>query len=476
MKRTENKIRMAFENATPNVLDTVLSQSCEEKGTVIPMTEKKKNKFKFKEFAATAAAVVLLFGVGYFAASMIGSQGQFSQGANSGGQQYTNPLDLTAKPLDKASAEHIALKDIFKDDLEKLEYPPIVSSNLNEAQDAPYYDVEITFSNLTYNYKIDAYTGNIKNNGTVKNLSELMLTQKDALDAAIEHTGIVDLKYITELDVGSYKAYKGIMLYAISFEGTAYANEYEYTIDAYTGNIIMHSVEPKDRSDYPEQGLKNIRPRNLCIDFALEDAGFSRYDINYLDVEFENNCYNIVFFTDGRDHNYKIDAVTGEIISPAPSTPAPDGKITANMAIDFAVKHFGLQRSDVWYENYQLDNDDEFPHYDISFESGIYVYECEVGIYDPQIRDAEKEPIKDGGFSDSSQLLISLTSKGALEAAANYFNLDYNKLTNVECEIDDDDKNNIYYEISFHYGDYEYECEVDVYDGTIRNAKKELDN
>ncbi len=483
MKRTENKIRKAFENATPNVLNTVLSECCEEKGTVIPMTEKKKNRFKLKEFAATAAAVVLLFGVGYFAAGMIGSHGQFSQGPSSGGQ-IDATTDSIAEFIGQTEAEQIALKDIFKDDLEKLEYPPVISSALIETSDTPYYDVFVNFSNQIHNYKIHAYKGTIIQSNTDTNSITKVITRQAALDIALKHTNLVTLKYITELDITLSSKFS-TTIYDVSFEGSTYAYEYDYIIDAFTGNVLDHEVE-NIKGEYPELTMDGMHPRHLCVDIAIDNAGISKDEIYYLDTEFENNCYSIVFFTDGRDHNYKIDAVTGEILQPAASDPTPDpsptvppdGKITANDAINLAVEHFNLDRSNVMYEYSNLDNDKNFPHYDVSFYCNGYEYECEVGIYSREIRDAEKEPLKYGGTSDSSssQLQISLTSKGALEAAANYFNLDVSKLKQKECEIDDDDGKHLHYDVSFEYEGYDYECEVDAYDGTIRNAEKERDD
>ena len=56
-----NKIRKAFEHATPNILDSVLSDCQEQKGT-INMTERKTNWNK--KLIAVAAALVLVIGLG----------------------------------------------------------------------------------------------------------------------------------------------------------------------------------------------------------------------------------------------------------------------------------------------------------------------------------------------------------------------------------------------------------------------------
>ncbi len=484
MKRTEKKIRKAFENATPNVLNTVLSQGCEEKGTVIPMTEKKKKNFKFKEFAATAAAVVLLFGVGYFAAGMIGTQGQFSQGPSSGGQ-IDATTDSIAEFIGQTEAEQIALKDIFGDALKELNYSPIISSVLVETQDVPYYDVFINFSNLTYNYRIDAYKGNITQTNTRFDKNEKVISWKDARNNALKHTNLVELQYVTELEIEVDSRY-GTVVYDISFEGSNYAYEYDYTIDAYEGNVLNYKVE-SIKGEYPELTMEGIQPRHQCVDIALAHAGISKDDLIELDTGCKPGRYDIVFKTESGSHTYQIDATTGEILQPATSDPTPDpsptvppdGKITANDAINLAVEHFNLDRSNVMFESCGLDNDKNFPHYDVSFYCNGYEYECEVGIYSREIRDPEKEPMKYGDES-SGQIMPLITANEALELAAKHFKLDISKLKHTECETDHDDDHhdseNLHYDVSFEFEGYDYECEVDAFDGTIRNAEKERDD
>lgn len=461
MKRTEDKIRRAFENATPNVLGTVLSQSCEEKGTVILMTEKKKNRFKFKEFAATAAAVVLLFGVGYFAAGMIGSQGQFSQGQNN---------DTKPQIISKETAEQIAFVDYFDYTLSSPEQQPTATTVLKEENDSIYYSVEFFYLDKIHTYSIDAYTGEIKDTDTRPFIGNT-ISWKDARDVALKHAG-VKLENLTEMDIELED-----QSFEISFEAQGPFIEYKYSIDIFSGNINRHSLEPLDKSDRPEMAISSAVLRYAAVDIVLEHAGIFRDDLIELDTEFEDGRYKIDFKTESGAFYYLIDALNLQILSPVSTIPTPnDGKITADAAIDLAVAHFGLNRSNVMFESCELDNDKSFPHYDVSFYCGGYEYECEVGINNREIRDAEKEPVEYGNASGSAQLNEMISQKKALELAIEHFKLERDKITSKECEIDDDDGKHLHYDVSFSYNGYEYDCEVDVYEGTIRNAEKERDD
>lgn len=74
MASMERKIKQAFENAAPNVLDSVLAE-CETKVTdIVPMTVKKP-RFVVLRYIATAAMLVLFVGIGALAGSLVGHLG-----------------------------------------------------------------------------------------------------------------------------------------------------------------------------------------------------------------------------------------------------------------------------------------------------------------------------------------------------------------------------------------------------------------
>ena len=74
----------------------------------------------------------------------------------------------------------------------------------------------------------------------------------------------------------------------------------------------------------------------------------------------------------------------------------------ADGAVFWAAEFFGKQEGDYEVQSCVLDASTDFPHYDVSFILGQYdgvgvivnyLYECEVGVADGQIRNASKRPI-----------------------------------------------------------------------------------
>ena len=63
-KEVNKAIRQAFTHAVPDVLDGVLSECREQKGTVTVMTEKKQLHWGIK-LAAMAAVLALIVGIGF---------------------------------------------------------------------------------------------------------------------------------------------------------------------------------------------------------------------------------------------------------------------------------------------------------------------------------------------------------------------------------------------------------------------------
>ena len=60
MNRTEKEIRNAFENATPDVLETVLLHDCPEKGIVIPATKRKFVPFMLRRILSALITLLLI--------------------------------------------------------------------------------------------------------------------------------------------------------------------------------------------------------------------------------------------------------------------------------------------------------------------------------------------------------------------------------------------------------------------------------
>lgn len=145
------------------------------------------------------------------------------------------------------------------------------------------------------------------------------------------------------------------------------------------------------------------------IAIALKDAGLTKDQIGDLDVELDRDDgtfhYDVDFEKDGKDYDYKIDAVNGDILrkqvpkdsasatpsSSSSSTSSSKKQLTKTEARDIALKHAGLSVSQVRDLDVELDRDDGTLHYDVDFESDGYDYDYEIDATSGKILKSQKE-------------------------------------------------------------------------------------
>ena len=152
-----------------------------------------------------------------------------------------------------------------------------------------------------------------------------------ALAIALDHAGVAqaDAREIeTELD---YE--RGVMTYEVEFKSAGM--EYDYEINAKTGEIIRSRPEIDD--DYREpstsqpvtsqpvtsqpvtsQPSAQYIDKDKAVRTALEHAGVARANARELEAELDTDDgvthYDVEFKSGGKEYDYEINAVTGEII------------------------------------------------------------------------------------------------------------------------------------------------------------------
>lgn len=153
---------------------------------------------------------------------------------------------------------------------------------------------------------------------------------------------------------------------------------------------------------------------------ALAHAGVSRNDIYDLEIELDREDgrleYEVEFDTRSYEYEFDIDAYTGQILDyerdhndddddrhrPAPTqaTQAPTqattqattrGRLSQDEAINIALNHAGLTRSQVRFDDIELDEDDGYLIWEIEFDAGNYEYEYEINARNGSIIEWERE-------------------------------------------------------------------------------------
>lgn len=147
--------------------------------------------------------------------------------------------------------------------------------------------------------------------------SNEQISLDDAKQAALIDAGVnaADVKYTKEkLDYED-----GIAVYDIEFY--AGSTEYEYEINATTGAVFSKSIETfqTQATDGNQTGASETYiDADSAKVIALDHAGFSEADVSRLKNEFDFDdgqaVYEIEFDKDGREYEYKINAVDGSIM------------------------------------------------------------------------------------------------------------------------------------------------------------------
>ncbi len=164
---------------------------------------------------------------------------------------------------------------------------------------------------------------NITNTNTVLSGSvsvKAYIGSDEALNIALNDAGTV-IGVVSELDV-EFDSERGVMVYEVEFN--AGGREYEYDINAKTGEIVKRNIEGDSSSSGSGNNGSNNNSsdsyisQQAALDAALSHAGVSASDIYDYSVEFEREnsiyVYEIDFKSAGYEYNYEINAVNGQII------------------------------------------------------------------------------------------------------------------------------------------------------------------
>ena len=220
-----------------------------------------------------------------------------------------------------------------------------------------------------------------------------------ALSAALSHAGL------TEADLSARKiefdSENGRMVYEIDLYTAS--GEYEYDIDASTGAVVKF-----EREIYPSTAVTPSTPAdgNYIGEAAAKSAALSHAgvaDAVWTKAQFDRDdgryVYELEFVADNTEFDYKIDAITGEVVESSRESfyggptsgqtgGSPIGEAAAKSA---ALSHAGVSESDASRIRVEFDYDDGFALYEVEFRVGRVEYEYEIDAYSGSILKAERD-------------------------------------------------------------------------------------
>ncbi len=235
-----------------------------------------------------------------------------------------------------------------------------------------------------------------------------------AWEMALAHAGLTTdeiTKKEAELDHEN-----GGMCYELEFvyNGT----EYDYDIDAVTGEILKNKQELEDDGDTQDYGVfKNNADALLDAaqvkETVFAHAGVSEDQITRYDVEWDVRkgvpVYEIDFKVGTTEYEYKIHAETGEILKSETETDDEDDKddhedwddedtpVDLTGAVDEAtvkqtvLTHAAVSEADVTEYRCKAKVKNGTTVYDVEFECGTTEYEYKVDAFSGEILDSEQD-------------------------------------------------------------------------------------
>lgn len=332
------------------------------------------------------------------------------------------------------------------------------------------------------------------------------ISDVEAKSIALTHANLSESD-VTALRV-TFEIDDGVPEYEVEFyNGTT---EYDYEINAITGDIIGYDYEIEDKffsipstpsapvtspttettetttpvteTTQSNGYISEVEAKSI----ALTHAKLSESDVTALRITFEIDDgvpeYEVEFYSGTTEYDYEINANTGDIVSfdyeiadkfysssnsfVTPTTPttsqSTNGLITEAEAKSIALNHANLLESDITGLRVKLDYDDGVAEYEVEFYSGTNEYDYEINATTGNIISFDY----DINGTSPSQTGEYITQDEAKSIALNHANVTESQISNFKIKLDYDD-GRAEYEIEWKIGRTEYEYDINASTGAI---------
>ena len=205
--------------------------------------------------------------------------------------------------IGEEKAKNIAVKDA------NVSSPKIQKIELDYDDGVMIYEVEFMKDGVEYDYEINANNGNIVKkeiegkkvsaNSSQHSSTQNPISASKAKSIAMNHAGVSSISHykIKEDNDDGQKEFE------LEFMSGQY--KYEYTIRASDGKIL----------DVEKKKVGNVKlSEDAAKQKAFEHARISSQNARDIEVELENNYYDVSFEANGYEYDYHIDATSGSIL------------------------------------------------------------------------------------------------------------------------------------------------------------------
>ena len=548
------KLNTAVTHATPNQLDDILSRCTERKGTVIPMTNNHPKKHWLRYAVAACLSLILVGAAagGFLLHQARTVTSVVSLDVNPSIQLQVNSSEkvLQVQALNAEAQEvladmplegthlNVAVNAIVGSLLQHGYLDSISSAILISVEDADIQrasrlqqeltdqvgaallnqqsQASILSQTLTSDQQLQdqaaqnnisvgkaALIQTIQQNGdftfdqlaalSVEELSQMAKSQASqmpigrdkALEIAKTHAGLTDAGLTWEVDpeLDEVPPHYEVELH----QG---GQEYEYKIQAYTGEVLYNNTKQDDDDDSAPAvtGTTDIGTEK-AKSIALEAAGVTASQVQNLRVERDYDDgrleYEIEFYVGSTEYDYVISGVDGTILEQdveqeggshttqptQPTQPSAGSDIGAEKAKSIALSHAGFTASQVQRLKVEKDYDDGRLEYEVEFYAGTTEYDYTISGTDGTILKQDKE--EHGGSQTTQPSAGSdIGAEKAKSIALSDAGFTASQVQDLQVEKDNDD-GRLEYEVEFQVNGTEYEYTISAADGTI--LEKDID-
>ncbi len=147
--------------------------------------------------------------------------------------------------------------------------------------------------------------------------------------------------------------------------------------------------------------------------------------------------------------------------------------IGADAAKQAALAHAGLQEDDVRFKHARLDYDDGYWKYEVEFHSGSTEYDYDIDAQTGEVLSYDHEAIH-GGHGGAEPAGDMISAEEAEQIALAYADITETEAQYLKTKLDYDD-GRAEYEVEWLVGRIEYACDVDALTGEVLSFEREQD-
>lgn len=471
MKNTENKIKKAFETITPDILDSVIRDSGNTKGTVVYMKKKRISA----AVIAVAAAFVLLFGaaVGVFAyidTNKVSSVVLIDVNPSVEIKLNKNDTVVDVTALNDDGKNILGDMKLVGSDIETalnaIVSNMITNGYINELQNSILISVENDNNNenASLREKLNAVIGSLLKN---ENPDCAVITQK------VEKSD-TDIQLLAEelgVSLGKAQIIKMLCDHNSTYtpESLACLNVNELTLLLDSLGVQIDGEVSGNASSKAYIGPDAAAAAAILHLNLSEETEITKQKVS-LDFDDGIMVYEVEIITEQYEYEVEVNALNGEIVSVEKDKLdfiVTEYDILNEWEIRYIIAGYGIPVNGIDM-SMELQRDDGYLIYEVEFVYDGVEYEFEIMATKGEVITYKTRKVENSGDPTSS--LIS--EEQALEIAFAQAGVTKDEVTDIEISIERD--STVWeYEIEFAAGRYSYEVKV-TQTGAITEYEREV--